>query len=432
MINICCINDGFERGRDYVEILHDMVTRNIPKGTFFNFICFTNDPKPYNREIQKRPWKEGNDIDALFQPGLFPDGDRIIYFDLDICITSGLDDLIKYDGEYAAMWPHKSVMIWEAGKAIKAKILQSIFPDSFHDYIEKCQFDIPKGSKIVSFNGKFAPHECQGNWVPFIWKIGGGSSLEFEIAGNVTDKELTANVEYALKLLYETLSKPIEAHDGVLCIVGGGPSLADDVEEIRGRYKGGAVIWALNNSFRYLRDNGIEAHAHVMLDAREKNAEFVLPSPTTRIYASTVHPEVFKAAKLCGGEILIWHPMIAGMLDKLGKKPAVLIGCGNSVGLKAMGLSMVMGFRDVHLYGYDSSYRGDENHAYSQPLNDCERIIEVQVNGIKFKTAPWMAMQADEFKEIAKDLCENHGMKFTIHGDGLLPYVAKLLYSPSN
>lgn len=471
-LNIVCLNAGnYEgRGKEYVEILHDMVTRNIPKGTFFNFICFTDDPEPYNSEIQKRPL-EGtltgwwNKL-YLFKDGLFPEGDRILYFDLDTCITSGLDEIIKYDGPFAILRDvyrpgglQSSVMAWQTNTmgaiwslfeghnfpnidggdqawlekycGSYADILQTLYPNCFYSYKQSCQFDIPKSAKVVFFHGLPRPHECESNWVPFVWKIGGGSSIEFEIIGNVTDQELTANVDYALTLPYETIAKCSEPHDGILCIIGGGPSLADDLEEIRGRYKGGAVIWALNNSFKYLRDNGIEAHGHVMLDAREKNVEFVLPSPATRIYASTVHPEVFKAAKLCGGEILLWHPMIAGMLGKLENKPAALIGCGNSVGLKAMGLAMVMGFRDVHLYGYDSSYRGDANHAYSQPLNDNERIIEVQVNGRKFKTAPWMAMQTDEFKETCKDLCENHGMKFVIHGDGLLPYVASLLYSPS-
>lgn len=469
-LNIVCVNaSNYEgMGKQYVEILHDMVMRNISKGTFFNFICFTDDPEPYNTEIQKWPLEGSltgwwNKL-YLFKDGLFPEGDRVLYFDLDTCITSGLDEIIKYDGDFAILRDvyrpnglQSSAMMWRAGELSrvwnawnhaarpeiqggdqawielqthKPDILQNLYPNCFYSYKEHCQFDIPKGAKVVFFHGHPRPHECEGNWIPFVWKIGGGSSMEFEVGGNVTDQELTANVDYALKLPYETLDKATEAHDGVLCIVGGGPSLADDIEEIRGRWKGGAVIWSLNNSFKYLRDNGIEAHAHVMLDAREKNVEFVLPSHATRIYASTVHPEVFKAAELSGGEILIWHPMIAGILGKLENKPAVLIGCGNSVGLKALGLAMVMGFRDVHLYGYDSSYRGDENHAYKQPLNDNERIIEAQVNGRKFKTAPWMAMQTDEFKETCKDLCENHGMKFTIHGDGLLPYVASLLYTP--
>ena len=51
-------------------------------------------------------------------------------------------------------------------------------------------------------------------------------------------------------------------------------------------------------------------------------------------------------------------------------KPVHLIGGGTTVGLLAMSLAFLRGFRKIHLYGFDSCYRGDEHHAYAQNLND--------------------------------------------------------------
>jgi hypothetical protein len=50
----------------------------------------------------------------------------------------------------------------------------------------------------------------------------------------------------------------------------------------------------------------------------------------------------------------------------------------------------------------------------------------VIVNDRKFKAAPWMVAQAQQFQEIAVQLA-NDGVILTVAGDGLLPYIARCL-----
>jgi hypothetical protein len=59
----------------------------------------------------------------LFKPGLFTEGDRIVFFDLDTVLTGRIDDLCTYDGPFAILrdvfWPdglQSSVMAWKAGE----------------------------------------------------------------------------------------------------------------------------------------------------------------------------------------------------------------------------------------------------------------------------------------------------------------------------
>jgi hypothetical protein len=108
MLRIICLNaeNYLGMGKQYVEILHDMVMRNLAGGHEGKFVCFTDDPEPYAVGIEKRElpclglngwWNKL----SLFRDDLFPEGDRILYFDLDTLITGRLDEIVKYDGEFA-------------------------------------------------------------------------------------------------------------------------------------------------------------------------------------------------------------------------------------------------------------------------------------------------------------------------------------------
>jgi SAM-dependent methyltransferase len=99
-----------------------------------------------------------------------------------------------------------------------------------------------------------------------------------------------------------------------------------------------------------------------------------------------------------------------------------LIGGGTTVGLSAMVLAYAMGFRKLHLYGYDSSYR-ESRHAYPQtdPQNvDCVATVA----GKSFHTSLAMARQAELFPELSDSLIDL-GCVITIRGDGLLPWTSQ-------
>jgi hypothetical protein len=103
-------------------------------------------------------------------------------------------------------------------------------------------------------------------------------------------------------------------------------------------------------------------------------------------------------------------------------KPAMLISTGSTVGLVAIGIAHVLGFRKFHLFGMDSSYT-DDHHAYPQALNDKDAVIEVIAAGERFKCAPWMLLQVQQFQSLASQLA-NEGCVITVAGNGLLSHVA--------
>lgn len=237
---------------------------------------------------------------------------------------------------------------------------------------------------------------------------------------NTGDSEITSNMRSALSRGLPELAF-VPAHDGGAVIVGGAPSMRALIPMIRAFKDAGAKIFALNGAMQFLSSQGIETDYFVMLDAREGNLRFVEHRDSVKyLLASQVHPGAFDL--LADEDVSLWHPNFPGAIDIIGRE-ALMIGGGTTVGLQAMSIAYVLGYRAIHLFGFDSSYSDDDGHAYRQDLNDGERIEEVTVAGKVYRAAPWMVRQAMEFQETASQLA-NDDCTIMVHGEGLLPAIA--------
>lgn len=468
-VTFVCVNQGnyCGRGAEYVNILFDMVRRNLADGYPGKFVCYTDDSRGLSDSVVSRPLPGNlqgwfNKL-YLFKEGEFEEGERIIFLDLDTCITGSLDKIIQYDGEFACLQdfyvPNRyatGIMMWRGGfgkeiwdsyeregfptgfdfgdmawintvfaeEKYIPNIIQKLFKGSICSFKDHAREGIPESVKIVCFHGEPRPHDAD-NWVPYVWKIGGGTCKELEIVCNVDEGELARHIKASLKRKYPWIQLTAP-HSQTALIIGGGPSLKYDIADIRERQKRGALVFATNGTFNWLVDKGIIPDCHVMLDARKENKQFV---PKTGInicyYASQCHEEIFKIAE--NQRIIMWHPLIEGILDIIGDNTGdALVGGGYSVGIKSITLAYTLGFRNIHLYGLDSSYENGEHHAYKQSLNDSERTIEVQVGNEKFHCAAWMVSQADHFKDLLPALLKEN-VTLTTHGYGLVPYLAQQL-----
>lgn len=239
---------------------------------------------------------------------------------------------------------------------------------------------------------------------------------------NTEEETLSRNIRAAMARGHDVVDVQ-SPHEKTALLVGGGPSIKGDVENIRQRQKDGAVIFALNNAGHWLVSNGIIPDFVVVLDARAHNARFVegLPQETSLLLASQCAPEVYDAAGT--RPVIMWHAPTNGTSGVVERRKFTFIIGGMNVGIRAMSLAFILGYRTIHLYGFDSSYADDEAHAYKQPENDNDRLITAVVSGRQFLTTPWMARQADDFREIAPQMMAA-GVTLHVHGDGLLPWLA--------
>jgi FkbM family methyltransferase len=462
MLHVACVKWGKAYGPEYVNTLFDMVRRNLPAGFPGDFVCLTDDPTGLEEGIKTLPLPGGltgwwNKL-CLFAPGVFPDEERVLYFDLDTVITGPLDSIATYRGGFTTlrdayrpnglqsavmMWEVGCEQIWEVwhhkgcpmdergdqgfiedyfGEKLPPR-LQDLFPEKFRSYKVECRNHIPKGTSVVFFHGHPRPHEVTTGWVPEVWKVGGGSGIEWVVTSNTDDKVLRAQVSHALTLNCAWLKPGNDTTTAI--IVGGGPSLTENLFYIRGMQAAGGKVFATGNTYKYLQQQGIQPDAHVLLDAREDNYAFVPVETCPKYYASQCHPRVLAAA---GPDLICWHAAMTSYESLVQDHEGAKVGGGTTVGLKAIALAFALGHRHLRLFGFDSSY-GPSHHAYEQTLNDGEKTVDVTVAGRHFKCAPWMVSQYEDFKELVPILLQQ-GCVLRIFGDGLIPHVAALLESP--
>lgn len=468
-----CVGDKY--GPEYVHTLHDMVCRHL--GEDQAHWCLTDDPSklpegvtaiPHNPDLPG--WWQKTFLFSQDMP--WSEGDEILYMDLDVCVTGRLEGLphgIIRDWN----WPcyNSSVMRWAHGehRDIWDRFSPEVMDrpsDSLKGYLPAGEVNggdqewisqvsawepfpaewflsyrdhsgwPPESSKAIIFHGSPKPHEVTEGWVPGVWRVGGFTCPPKMDGMNVSDDFAYENIAINSARDLEWFTGR-ERQKGACVIVGGGPSMRDSLQAIKDHKRRGARIVTVNNALAYLSDRGVTPHAHVMLDAREENISMVENAPKTVRYflASQVNPCVYEALK--GHDVVLWH---SGMHDGTrlmeiikpwfeegpDQRPVVFVPGGGTVGLRAMNLAWLSGYRKIHLYGFDSSYHDGQHHAYPQALNDTDSTLLVSLNGKEYRCAPWMARQAMEFQENYLALTEQ-GVKITVHGRGLIPDLWRLL-----
>ena len=473
-VTFLCLKAGKAYGPEYVNTLFDMVRRNLVAGYPGRFVCLTDDPTGLDAGIEtiRLP---GN-IETwwgklyMFKRGLFNDGERVIFMDLDTLIIGDLGPLVAYDGQFATLrdfyFPQQvgpAIIAWEAGAFAASiweewdaqgrprdpggdlwwinnldqgrfpktiDILQDNLPGYFCSFKADCHPYPPKGTAVVCFHGQPKPDNCATPWVDLVWKVGGSGMAELDAVCNVEQSALMSNVTAACKRPLPWLDL-IPEHQGQAVIVGGGPSLRRTLPEIQWRKSIGQTIIAVNGAARFLNANGIKPDVHVVIDARPENAEFLKSPSDQQFIASQCASEIFAAAS----NPVLFHMNIEGIERAIpDDRVAHLISSGTTVGLAAMAIAYTQGYRAIHLHGFDSSFdpaMTERHHAYRQTRNDGDAVIDATVEGKTFKSSPWMVKQVQQFQELALQLADA-GVVITVAGDGLLPFVAQQMGKSCN
>ena len=211
----------------------------------------------------------------------------------------------------------------------------------------------------------------------------------------------------------------------IVCLALGGPTLKETFPNLLEKRHDGIPVITVNGSYKYCIDNGLEPSAMIMLDSREFNSRFVKPLRKECKYfiSSQCHPSVFDVLE--DYQVWIWH--VAGdenydlLQEQYGEEYFPVMG-GATVALRAVHLLRMLGFHKFEMFGFDSCVIG-EHHAYEQPENDDEGVMNVTVSGKEFRCTAAHYHQAKEFVDMISKTGEHYDL--AVHGDGLISHIIK-------
>lgn len=240
--------------------------------------------------------------------------------------------------------------------------------------------------------------------------------LPIQVVCNTSSDLIKENIHINSRLKADWLRLE-DAHDGVAVLCGSGPSLKADLHRLWKMQADGAKIFAMNGAAQYLYDHGITPDYQCILDAREETATLIGPAKE-HLFASQVHPTCFTKQP----SARLWHLQVEGIDEELPEydRSYCLIGGAASVGNTATCLAYAMGYRDLQIFGYDSSHHDGSGHAFHQAMNDGDPCASVRFNGKDYICSLTMKLQAEKFQETSHALMAE-GCKITVHGFGLLP-----------
>lgn len=197
MITVCCLRWGNRYSKEYVSVLEKQVYKylNLPH----RFVCLTERPQELSCDTIELPsglptwWGKV----YLFKKGMFKG--RVLYLDLDVCITNSLDELVEIPSPFGIIedWHvpgfNSSVMVWDADTCTQIwddfskEVMQTRRGDQ--DWITECMPmaavfppkwcvsyrgnavpGVPKGAKVVVFHGSPKPHELTSPWIKDYWQ----------------------------------------------------------------------------------------------------------------------------------------------------------------------------------------------------------------------------------------------------------------------
>lgn len=210
-----------------------------------------------------------------------------------------------------------------------------------------------------------------------------------------------------------------------LHIVAGGSSAKETLGEIDGH------ICAVNGAHNWLLSCRMVPEYTILLDWMDVVFRNLKPhAHITYLLGSQAHVHALNV--LDGYDVRIWHTGVEKDVLPPGTR---WYGGGMGAVGRVMAVLYEYGYRDFHYHGVDGCYSRDgKSHSYEWPLvqNSTEKPIEIVCGGRKFHSRVDWVCQAQNFIEQLKVYDDWHArgelerVNMFIHGDGLLPHIARL------
>lgn len=247
-------------------------------------------------------------------------------------------------------------------------------------------------------------------------------------------EESLENIRYNVKQGYPRLFmlpefQKVKGPDKPIAIIAGGPSVKRYPDDIR-QFKTSIVCGSAND---WAMGNGIIPTYAAICDPDPVSINYYskLDTETKYLVASCCSPKIFEHLK--GKQVVLWHCHSDEQGEEIKKLetdvPYFGIGGGCTVGLRALSISIMCGYTNTHMFGFDSCLADDdEHHAYnfSSEEEGLGKIYNIRLgdqdkmqdNGRIFKVAGYQLAQAEHFREFW--LAHKEYFTPVVYGDGMI------------
>ena len=224
-------------------------------------------------------------------------------------------------------------------------------------------------------------------------------------------------------------------HNRVAIVMCYGPSLQDTWQMAldEKRFIENSDIVSVSGAHDFLIQKGLIPKYHIECDPRRHKGDMIgsRHPKVEYLMASVCHPKVVKKVK--GKNLTLWH-MNEGdpSLQILDLEPnSILVPGGGSVGLRAIALLYILGYRRFLIHGMDCSYRDGETHAGKHTGKKAQTVEVRCTDGRKFITAPVLISYKRYFDDIRRSFVgdadkDPSKIEVILRGDGLLQHWLKV------
>jgi hypothetical protein len=261
-------------------------------------------------------------------------------------------------------------------------------------------------------------------------KPDGADGVERDQTGDAAN-----HMRYAATLGLPTLQQRQLPRLGRAVIVGGGPSVKGELETIRKLSEDkNNWIFAINWTHTWLINNGIVPKACVFfeIDAEPDSVLEAAHPDVTYYICSHCHEKSFDM--LANRKRVLWHSPPNSEPERVVReelfKDTITVGGGISTFTRTMTVGLMLGFRDIDLFGCDGSFP-DTGLTH---VEGYQTVMDNKTDGMwvygqahnsgevrRFRTVGYLALQVEEFKIYC---AANHQyFSLRVHGDSLMRYV---------
>jgi hypothetical protein len=254
----------------------------------------------------------------------------------------------------------------------------------------------------------------------------GKINLVIKTRNCVPDEEILENIKYAVPKMPKWI-KEAALHDMPAVFASGGPSLKEHLDDIREWEKKGAKVFCVKHAHDLLIENGIIPFGCILLDPRNHVQDFIEnPHPEVLYFTATmVHPSTLDRLIEKKANIIGYNAAVGSgeekVLGSFGKH--IMIGGGSTSATRGISIIYALGFRQFHLYGYDSCYYEPQDTSEKTKLGH-QKYYEAEVSGKKFWTDSELMAQAQDFEKLMK---EDKDIDIQVYGDGMIPHIWTLM-----